>query len=370
MVLTSNRRRTASVTALFAAIILILTTLFVISPASAEEGDDPCDQYGYNKFNTASGSQELEWGSMKWGDDAGDLDGNPDTTELSYEIDPGFAVEFCIKAGNIDNTFSGPVFGSGFISHPNPDISHVGWRLVPVATPEEPTFVDADCDDPDASAVNLPETEGVDYTTTGTVAPGETVTVTATPQDGYVFEPGVTTSWEHTFATVPDNCGDIEAVTAEPEFTDPTCEANAIGLVLPDTEGVTYTVTGDEEPGGTVVVTATADEGYFLADDAVTSWEHTFGALATDCGTDTDDEPEPSVTPTTPDEVEVLPNVIEKPAPTPAPAPAPAAQPAAQVAADELPATGLGSTELLLLALLLMGLGASALLAPDRGREY
>lgn len=361
MVLASNRRRTAGITALFAAILLILTALFVASPAHAEEGSDPCDQYGYNKFNSSSGSEELAWGSMQWGDDAGDLDDNPNTTELSYDIDEGFAVEFCIKAGNVDNTFSGPQFDSGFISHPNPDISHVGWRLVPVAEPEAPTFVDADCDDPDASAVNLPETEGVDYAITGTVAPGETVTVTATAQDGYVIHPDDTVSWEHTFATVPDNCGDIEAVTAEPTFTDPTCDANTIGLVLPDSEGVTYTVTGDEEPGGTVVVTATADDGYVLADDAATSWEHTFGALATDC-----DEPEPSVTPTTPDEVEVLPNVIEKPAPKPAPA----AQPAAQVAAQELPATGFGSTELLLLALLLLGLGASALLAPDRGREY
>lgn len=361
MVLTSNRRRTAGITALFAAFLLILTALFVASPASAEVvEDDPCNDYGYTKIDEASGTADLDWGSIAWGADAGDLDGDDKTTELSYDIDPGFAVEFCLKAGPIPNTFTGPHFGSGFVSHPNPSISHIGWRLVPVAEPEAPSFVDADCDDPNASAVNLPETEGVDYAITGTVAPGETVTVDATAQEGYAIDPADTTSWEHTFATVPDNCGDIEAVTAEPTFTDPTCEANTIGIELPDTEGVTYEVTGDEVPGGDVTVTATADEGYFLAEDAVTTWEHTFGELATDC------EPDTSVTPDTPDEVEVLPNVIEKPAPKPAPA----AQPAAQVAAQELPATGLGSTELLLLALLLMGLGASALLAPDRGREY
>ncbi len=54
--------------------------------------------------------------------------------------------------------------------------------------------------------------------------------------------------------------------------------------------------------------------------------------------------------------VEVLPEVIEKPAAAPA--------------AQELPATGMDSNELLLLALLLMGLGGTLLLAPKQRREW
>lgn len=446
MVLTpSYRRRTAGFTALFAALLLVLTALFAISPVSASEvtPSSPCDQHGYEKFNSSSGSEVLEWGSMTWGQAGSE-------NVLSYDIEPGYTVEFCIKAGNVDNTFSGPRTGVGIVTHDNPDISHVGYRVVGTpteVTPEEPGFTDPDCDT--EAAVDLPETVGVDYGIVGDIAPGGTVTVTATPQAGYEFPAGATTVWEHTFGEVPEDCDPpVEVTTDEPTFTDPTCDVNEVGLTLPETTGVVYTVTGDQEPGGTVTVTATAADGYVLADDAETQWEHTYGPLATDCGGAGGSVTDPAasvlvtcevaqivldntasdvavtytitgvdgystvevpageqqviddlglaedadyditvaangiddataagtydcVTPTTtpptvtPPSTDVSPDVVEKPAPQPAPT----AQPAAQAAAQELPATGLGSTELLLLALLMLGLGAAALLGSDPRRQ-
>lgn len=67
------------------------------------------------------------------------------------------------------------------------------WTIV---DPVAPTVVQATCPvpgSPTAPKVTLPTTEGVEYSLTGTVAAGETVTVTATAQEGFRF--GDTTGW-------------------------------------------------------------------------------------------------------------------------------------------------------------------------------
>ena len=61
-------------------------------------------------------------------------------------------------------------------------------------------------------------------------------------------------------------------ITVTPEA--PTFLDAAPWIELPTVEGVTYTVTGTPGAGGTVTVTAAADDGYEL--DGVTMWEHTF----------------------------------------------------------------------------------------------
>jgi hypothetical protein len=69
----------------------------------------------------------------------------------------------------------------------------------------------------------------------------------------------------------------------EPTYVDPSCaNDNVAAVTLPQTEGVDYAIDGDEIPGGTVTITATAQDGYVLADGAVTSWTYTFPA-AEDC---------------------------------------------------------------------------------------
>lgn len=81
-------------------------------------------------------------------------------------------------------------------------------------TASAPTFSEPTCAAPTAS-LQLPSTEGVTYTQSGTAAPGATVTVTATAQPGYALTGQ--TVWEHTFASVPANCGQ----TLPPETTPP-----------------------------------------------------------------------------------------------------------------------------------------------------
>lgn len=68
---------------------------------------------------------------------------------------------------------------------------------------------------------------------------------------------------------------------AAPTFLDPSCEYPQRAEVVLDTtlENVTYTVTGDQIPGGTVVVTATlseGSEGYVLTGYPEDGWSHTF----------------------------------------------------------------------------------------------
>lgn len=72
----------------------------------------------------------------------------------------------------------------------------------------------------------------------------------------------------------------LTTVTPEaPSLTQPTCEAPEPVLTVPEVEGVTYSTEGSVTPGHTVTVTATADDGYELAEDAVTEWVFDIAAV-------------------------------------------------------------------------------------------
>ena len=71
------------------------------------------------------------------------------------------------------------------------------------------TFVDPTCDT-DADIIRA-RTEGVVWAKVGKVAPGETVTVTATAEEGYVIVGQA--EWTHTFGAAPQNC---ETTTTTP----------------------------------------------------------------------------------------------------------------------------------------------------------
>lgn len=159
-------------------------------------------------------------------------------------------------------------------------------------TAAAPLFRDPTCDV--GAAVELPTVEGVEYVVDGTVAPGRTVTVEATAEEGYVL--AGTDEWMHTFGLVPENCtpppGPIEVVPGV-TFRDPTCEAGA-AVVPTTTTGVTYTTEGKVGPGETVTVSATAADGYTIK--GANRWAHTFGQLPSDCVA----PPTEPVTPTEP----------------------------------------------------------------------
>ncbi len=78
--------------------------------------------------------------------------------------------------------------------------------------------------------------------------------------------------------------GPTEVTTEAPAFTDPTCDQRKVTLTLPQTEGVTYSVEGTVAQGEKVVVTATADEGFVLAEGSQTKWVHRYGDAPTGCG--------------------------------------------------------------------------------------
>jgi len=69
---------------------------------------------------------------------------------------------------------------------------------------------------------------------------------------------------------------DVEVTATAPSFTDPDCDTEA-DISIPETEGVTYSQEGDVEPGGTVTVTATAQEGFVLVGE--TEWTHTYAEV-------------------------------------------------------------------------------------------
>lgn len=144
-------------------------------------------------------------------------------------------------------------------------------------TPAAVTF--ADEDGTAADTYTIPVTEGVDYLVNGTAtAPGTypatgTVTVTARAKTDYVLADGADTSWSNTFAAT------TTVTPAAPMFTDKPST-----YTIPATTGVQYYVNGAvTAPGtykakgtGTVEITARAQDGYVLTEDATTSWKQAF----------------------------------------------------------------------------------------------
>ncbi|MBC9954960.1 hypothetical protein ICM05_09950 [Leucobacter sp. cx-42] len=140
--------------------------------------------------------------------------------------------------------------------------------------PEAPTVTPAsDCGV--RGSVNLPTQDGVKFVQVGD---GDEVTVTATPEDGYMFPRDALATW--TLDVRPTVCPPtIVAVSpSEPILTEATCEApGSVATVKQD--GITYTVTGSQ---ARTVVTATAQAGYEFP--AATKTEWTFDLSKLTCG--------------------------------------------------------------------------------------
>lgn len=150
-------------------------------------------------------------------------------------------------------------------------------------TPLEPTWVEAKCaSDP---RVDYTAVQGVSYATTGTVAPGQTVTVTASPLKNYKLKSGVASSWGHTFKAKPSGAacgnGDGDPVVPNPEpaptevtpnypsATVADCSHRGFLVVPPQPAGVLMTRSGSV-PGDVTFTFAPAD-GYVFPADAKTS---------------------------------------------------------------------------------------------------
>lgn len=100
---------------------------------------------------------------------------------------------------------------------PEPPVSACPLADVP-DTPTTATvnFVDPTCDNDNTPSYST-SGEGIDFALQGTVAPGESVTVTATAQDGFVLEGA--SEFPHTF-TAAQNCA-VTPPVVEPPVVEP-----------------------------------------------------------------------------------------------------------------------------------------------------
>src|SRR5699024_8706421 len=98
--------------------------------------------------------------------------------------------------------------------------------------PENPTVTQAVCVNGDVvyPHITLPDTEGIDYTIVGDVAPGETVTIEAVPADedhAIYVDPAsdwLDASGDHIYATLEltlDEAAECELIDPEPTIIDP-----------------------------------------------------------------------------------------------------------------------------------------------------
>lgn len=153
--------------------------------------------------------------------------------------------------------------------------------------PAPVTFVDPSCDA--NGSYTIPATEGVEYKVEGVVTPAGTYSVvgnatinfTAIALEGFELEG--TSAWSHQF-TVPTDCVlGAQSVTPEPViFTAPTCSLQGF-YIIPETNGVDYTLDGKiltsgkyiVKNGETVVITAVAKSDFELKEGATNQWTYT-----------------------------------------------------------------------------------------------
>lgn len=170
-----------------------------------------------------------------------------------------------------------------------------GWTVkvssaVRTMTPEAPTLVEANKCGVEGK-VQLPESKYFDYKD---VTEGTTVSVAALVKQDYEgkIEVEGDTEWEFNVASKPCTLGPAEelATPAAPKLINPSADDPSSCNVEPyvtiqETEGVAYTVTANgvelkaNKDGkyiypynSKVEVKASALEGYFFAEDAVTEW--------------------------------------------------------------------------------------------------
>jgi hypothetical protein len=142
--------------------------------------------------------------------------------------------------------------------------------------------------DADGTLPPLPMTTGVTYSWDRVFDGPGTYTLTAVADEGYVFAPGVTTSWtvavgaQLTGPYCEEGGSIVITVVAAPVAPGaPTCDMAGTLPSLPMTVGVTYVWDRTFTGPGTYTLTAMADAGYEFAPGVTTSWTVTVAAKLT-----------------------------------------------------------------------------------------
>ncbi|KIA73413.1 hypothetical protein ANMWB30_23400 [Arthrobacter sp. MWB30] len=178
---------------------------------------------------------------------------------------------------------------------------------VDTVTPATPVLVPASECGIEATVL-VPETNGVSYTQTRS---GNTVSITAAANSGFVLTDGAVTSWTIEIPAI-EPC-DIRVTPAAPSVKAAEACGTEDAVVVPDTEGVVYTQTRD---GQQVTVKATVKDGFVLADGAIASWVFDL-KKAEDCVVTP--TPTPTPTPTSTQTVTPVPTPTSTPTYTPTP---------------------------------------------------
>ncbi|MHA3724217.1 LPXTG cell wall anchor domain-containing protein [Leucobacter sp. HY1910] len=161
-----------------------------------------------------------------------------------------------------------------------------------VVTPVAPTLEPADLCGVEGTVV-IPKTEGVKYTE---ARDSRTVTVTAEAEKGYVLAEGTKTEWTLEIPEAEACPPELAEVTpVRPTITESTECGVANTLELPTIEGVVYTV-GEPDEDGDLTITATAKDGYVIAEGAPIEWKANLGTVVP-C-----EEPEEPVAPVEPEQ--------------------------------------------------------------------
>lgn len=146
-------------------------------------------------------------------------------------------------------------------------------------------FTDATCETPEGADWQGVGDHATFAVTSGSAAPGQSIVVTATADDGYYFldageNPVVTLDFEHTYPAL-EGCTEVlpPVVPTAPTFVDATCTVDP-SVVLPTVAGVDYQLTGTPAAGESIAVDAVASGDNPIADGATTHWEFTFDTPA------------------------------------------------------------------------------------------
>ena len=169
----------------------------------------------------------------------------------------------------------------------DPSVSECPAPQGPTETSAGVTFTDATCEA--GVGVSYSNEDKVTYeVTSGSIAAGSSVTITATAKEGFTLGEGQSV-FTHTFPAAPTDCeGEGVPLPVGVTFTEATCTTapsfhltKTNGLPFYNVEGPDF-VNGLPVPGGTYTFTAIPVEGFVFVGQTV--FVHTFAAAPTDCG--------------------------------------------------------------------------------------
>lgn len=203
---------------------------------------------------------------------------------------------FSFPGLNLDYVFADGTTGAEFLAN-GCDYNTPQYEDVRV----DVKFFDPTCESPKGELELIYNENEVTYEIQGEVGPGQEVTVEFTAKDGYKIKGQ--SVFTHTFGNVPDNCVELIEVRAEVSYQGPNCDhPNRAVVTFGNTDAVNYEyLSGSPEPGNTVLIEATAKEGYVLVGKSLFSHDFIFGPSKEECKPDNPDKPDKPDHPNNPD---------------------------------------------------------------------